>query len=364
MAQGQADNADESPLADPLTIAIRLAQRLVAGERASLLLPIDRSGELRIVAASNVPVWVVATARIPLGAPVAGAVAETRKPILVNGKRTTPVDRMRLYRTGSYLSVPVPLVNGTTGVLNVADPIGQEEFRPADLDTLRDFALYLAHDLAHASEESKLRRQVFLSREDERLRIARDLHDEFGHKLLSAILRLDSDLLNLSRDETAAREALKRARASLVETTNAIHDVAYMLTPQILEDLGLLAAIDGMINQNILHGPTITLTMQGTPRPLPKVTEVAIYRIIQEALTNIHKHARASEASLHLIFDELRVMIIVEDNGLGRGEDPNNTGTFGLGLRGMSERLALLEGFLTISNRDEGGVRLIAVLPG
>jgi signal transduction histidine kinase len=347
-----------------LAAAIRLARHLLHAERASLMLSHGGSGVLIVAAASGLPEKVIAQARVRLGDPVAGLVAQTHQPMLGNESAETRGGRTGIYRTGSYVSVPVPLGEGRYGVINVADPVNREVFQPPDLELLQDLALLVAHALSDAQGQQSLERRIIQAREDERRRVAQELHDETSHTLTAAIFRLDLDALHLADDPASARRAIELARAALVESAALLHGVAYALRPRILADLGLLPALRSLVAVAEEGGLLVTLEIDGVPPPMDEATDLAVFRVVQEALTNVRKHARATRAWVRLRFHARGLAVTVEDDGIGfAGAPAKSGGEAGLGLRGMRERVVVLGGDLAVDVRPQGGTRVIALFP-
>jgi signal transduction histidine kinase len=354
-----------------LATAVDLARRLVGCRRASLMLPDEGADELRIGAAAGLPRAVVARTRVRFGDPVSGLVAQTRQPLLVNGPQAGSFRRPARYHTGSYISVPVTRAGALWGVLNVADPIAGEGFGEEDLTTLQSLAAYIARDLEVPSIEQQVQQlqlRAIRAQEDERRRIARDLHDEAGHTLTAAIFRLDLDTVRLGAGVDADVAAtLERARGALRECAATLHGIAFALQPRILEDLGLLPALCSLLTQaQAGSAAKITLTSTGRERPLGAERELALFRVAQEALTNARKHAQASQVRVRLAFAPRRVTLTVADDGVGLpdGAGRGRPGAHsGLGLVGMRERIAVLGGQFRLDRPPGGGTRLVAQLP-
>jgi two-component system sensor histidine kinase UhpB len=340
----------------------RLACDLLRAERASLLLPEKDSRTLYIVAAKGIPASIVAETRIRRGESIAWLVAQRREALVVSAPKAIHPD---VYRTGSYISVPVQLDRRHVGVLNVSDPIGRDAFTDRDLATLLDLAALVAHNLSGSISQRELQREIVAAREDERQRIARELHDEAGHTLTAAIIQLDRDTRDSFTDPEKARSAVERAGTTLLETAVLIHDIAYSLYPRILEDLGLEAALRSICSRARALGLPATLTLTGLAQRLTSEVELAVFRVVQEALTNVQKHARATQAWVDLHFTADSLTITIEDDGVGFSHDaspaPHKQG--GLGLKGMNDRIAPLGGTCTVEQRSGQGVRVVASLP-
>ena len=363
---------DEQPA---LLSVIDLARRLTGSRRASLMLPDAEDRVLRVAAARGLPPVVPATARVRLGDPVAGLVAQTGRPVLGDGAGSVSPDRAPGYRTAAFISVPVPLPTAARGVLSVADPRRRARFRAEDLAALQQLAEHLARDLALAAarrqlgraeaEVQRLRAHLVAAQEAERGRIARDLHDEAGQALTAAIFRLDLEALQLSAGAGDARAALERAREALIECAAAQHRIAFGLRPRILEDLGLGAAVRSLMAQAREAGTLgVDLAIEGEERGLGEAVELAGFRVVQEGLTNVRKHSRARWAWVRLGYHADWLMVAVEDDGVGLGAAADTTDERPrLGLSGMRERVALLGGELEIGARPAGGTRLGARLP-
>lgn len=355
--------------------AVELARHLVGARRVSLLLPVDDPSELRIVASCGIPDEIVATARIQPGEGIAGLVMQTRQPLLVNGDR--PDLRLRAtvdYTTSSFISVPVLFEPYGCGVFNVADPVRGDAFSREDLARLQSLASLVARSLLAPRVESyrrdaqtqraHLHQQLLQAQETERGRLARDLHDEAGHTLATAIFRLDLEARRLA-PESAPAAALARAREALMTCANALHDLAFTLHPRILTDLGLVPALRSLIAQVAEMGHlTIDLTIdEPTPHLSPEMN-LAVFRVVQEALTNVRKHAATDRAWVVLSFADDQLQLCVEDRGVGLGAELlAGQSQITLGLGGMRERVELLGGTFSLTVGSAGGLIVSARLP-
>jgi signal transduction histidine kinase len=362
----------------PLSSVVEIARHLVKSRRASLMLPAGDPDQLQVAVASGLPAAVAAEARVRIGDPVSGLVAKNRQPLLVNEGRGVRVRRFTSHQTGSFISVPIPLEGAACGVLNVSDPVADATFDVDDLTALQSYAGQVANTLAFEAARQRLeqmqdavrqsRLQLIQAQEDERRRIARDLHDEAGHTLTAAIFRLDLEAMKLPRDFVEAHATLDRTRASLLDCAATLHNIAFALRPQILEDLGLSAALRSLTAQAMELGiERVDLTIDGREPPLDEATELAVFRMVQEALTNIRKHARARRAWVQLVFDPDQALLAIEDDGVGvaraGAEDEATRRRPSLGLRGLRDRIEALGGAFEMGPRAEGGTRLAARLP-
>ncbi|MDK9724635.1 MAG: response regulator [Sterolibacteriaceae bacterium MAG5] len=197
-------------------------------------------------------------------------------------------------------------------------------------------------------------------REEERSRIARELHDELGQSLTA--LRIDLGWLK-SRCATDAGAAERLAVAlGLVErTTEAVRRISEDLRPRMLDDLGLAAAVEHHVQQFAKRtGIACELTMNREEFELDGATATALYRIVQEALTNVARHADAGRIAVRIEATENDIGLVVEDDGRGMPADRGNN-TFG--LLGMQERVEMLAGRLRIGSAAGGGTRVEVRLP-
>lgn len=199
---------------------------------------------------------------------------------------------------------------------------------------------------------------------EERLRIARDVHDIVGHSIAAVTLQagLARDLFDESPSES--REALdvvvrtvRDAMADLKMTVGVLRSGApgsddWAPAPS-LSDVDKLVEVSGHL------GLSVTLSRSGEPRPLPGVVELSAYRIIQESLTNVVKHAGATSAAVGVHYGPTELIVEVTDNGRG----PGNTAGSGYGMVGMTERAAALGGKLSVGPGPTGGFRVRATIP-
>ncbi|MCP3715602.1 cache domain-containing protein [Paraburkholderia sp. CNPSo 3281] len=219
----------------------------------------------------------------------------------------------------------------------------------------------------HRSTDAKLKRlaqQVVESQEQERARLSRELHDGISQMLVSVKLLLESALARFERGETrvpAAEASLATGLSRLSDTLREVRSISHALRPSMLDDLGLAAALEQLTREMAEQtGIEIAFT-QAAPKPasrkapvpaLPDAVNTVLFRIAQEALTNIVRHAQAARAALTLEVAASGVTLGVADNGRGFDvahalADPRA----GLGLRNMRERLEALGGRLDITSQ-------------
>lgn len=243
----------------------------------------------------------------------------------------------------------------------LADVVLGERFQPAreQLQTATRFALYRGF---YAERESDAQRWESLARhaeEQERRRIGRELHDEAGQSLL--LLRLELEMLE-RKAPARLRPGLAGARATAERIVVELRRLVAALSPALLERLGLSAAIRQMTARVAgACGADVKLRIRGPADRLPMAAQEVVYRVAQEALQNIAKHARATAVNLSLDCTDKRVRLCVTDNGAGFVVDPARPA--GFGLPGMRERAGLLGGALEVRSAPGKGSSVILSLP-
>ncbi len=248
---------------------------------------------------------------------------------------------------------------------------GQEPFTWSDVDFLESLTNSTALALRNANllaeleaQRSQLRalaaRQVQLL-EEERRRIARELHDEAGQALVGIKLGLQVLAQRLPPEAIALREELDSLRRQVNQATARLRNIAQELRPPTLDELGLEAALQQCIlafrrrTQLAVHFDSLNLVQ------VPPAVETACYRIVQEALTNVAQHAQARQVWITLVCDGQRLHLAIRDDG--RGFDMKAVGTQGLGLIGMQERAKMLGGSLHIESTPGVGTAIQGVIP-
>ncbi len=213
-----------------------------------------------------------------------------------------------------------------------------------------------------AEEETQtLTGRLISAHEDERRRLARELHDDITQRL--AGLAIDATKLpggDLSASENDARRSIRRG---LVQLSEDVHDLSYRLHPSVLDDLGLVEALKAECNR-IARSETVQVDVEtdNLPKSLHGEVALCVYRVAQEALRNIARHAKASTVHLSLALKEGGLRLAVKDNG--RGFEPNlQIRRPSLGHASMRERIRLVGGKLNIQSTPGAGTTVIAWVP-
>jgi two-component system sensor histidine kinase UhpB len=199
-------------------------------------------------------------------------------------------------------------------------------------------------------------RMALAAQESERLRVAQELHDEVGQSLTAVLLQL----ARLTKRLPAAEQpALADTQATARESLEEVRRIARSLRPEALDDLGLLSALRVLAERVEQQGQIrVVTTLERELPPLDDDEELVIYRVAQEALTNVVRHAAASTAQLELVTTPDSILLAVRDDGHGLGG-----ATEGAGVRGMRERAVLVGGRLGWGGQDGGGTHLTLELP-
>jgi len=210
--------------------------------------------------------------------------------------------------------------------------------------------------------------QVTRAQEDERKRIARELHDDVSPSLLLLIQRLDRITSDAQpRLSQPLRKSLEDIHSQAIEALEGLRCCAQNLRPRILDDLGLVAALEWMAEDLAKNqGIDTDVEVMGVERTLPAETQLLLFRIAQEALNNTRRHAQASKAMVKLEFGDNKIKMTVSDNGKGfvLPERVGDLASIGkLGLAGMQERARLLGGTLDVKSELGKGTQVIAKVP-
>jgi signal transduction histidine kinase len=197
------------------------------------------------------------------------------------------------------------------------------------------------------------------TREEERTRIARELHDELGQELTAMNLALALTQQRFDRDPNCIKSNLVELDALLKRTHQTTRHIVTELRPPMLDTLGLSAALEWLARHTQRNGVLCALNAEGIEH-LSTETSAVTFRIVQEALTNVVRHAHASRADVTVVARARRLAITVSDDGIG---PPTADVPHGFGLLGIAERVTTLAGRLDLRARPGGGTTLAVTLP-
>lgn len=210
----------------------------------------------------------------------------------------------------------------------------------------------------------KLTLQLLRVQEEERRRISRDLHDDINQRL--ALLAMDIEAVGqqLSSSSDDVGRAVQEIQDRVVELSDVVRHLAYQLHPSILDDLGLPIALQRLVEdftaRSHIRG---SFEHKNISAAVPQEVASCLYRVIQESLSNVARHAEATQVDVELTRSQSELIVTITDNGVGFDSEQSGHGSHGLGLIGMKERVALVHGELLVSSAVGKGTRVqVAVL--
>ena len=278
----------------------------------------------------------------------------------------------------TLIRLPLTYQHQHVGTLLLARRAGEARFSSVDQKLLIDLARQASiavHAARMTADVQRSREHTVTAREEERRRLRRDLHDGLGPQLASQTLTLDAIAKMMRTDPDQAEALLRSVREQTQQAVGAIRELVYGLRPPALDDVGLDNAIRQVADRmpRVQGAPRIVVQTLDDVPALPAAVEVAAYRIAQEALTNVVKHARATECQVRLCLDEpepdargtrtaLRPRFFrleIADNGVGIAADRLP----GVGLQSMRERAEELGGRVSIEHNTDRGTCICAMLP-
>ncbi len=358
--------AEETDLDRLLTLVCRRLRELVGARLALIALPLP-GGELRIAAADGVDgsAGSLVGRRFMREHSKSGRVLERRQSTRVDSVLEDPeVDQEEARTLGIRTGLYVPLVarGRAIGTVALHDRLGRDSrFSDEDLRLAEIFAARaaVAVDVSERVARDTVRR-VIDAQELERRRLARELHDETGQALTSILLGLKS--IRTAASEHDAELAEANLRELVVQALQDVRNLAVELRPAALDDFGLVPALERLAT-TFAERSGIAAEVEASlgPERLPTGIETSLYRLVQEALTNVVKHAAATRVNIVLTRRDGGVSAVIEDDGLGFAtEEVRNDA---LGLVGLRERIALLGGTLSVESAPGKGTALFAYLP-
>jgi PAS domain S-box-containing protein len=223
--------------------------------------------------------------------------------------------------------------------------------------------LRISHKQLH-----NLSRHLESVREEERKKIARDLHDETSQVIASLNAHLEAAVGMLPDSKSKIKTILRRAESLSTRIYDGLQKLIYELRPSLLDDLGFIAAIRSLIENNLkAAGIKASFNAVGRVRTLPNDTETTLYRLIQEAVSNIVRHSQAKNADINIHFEERIIRVRIRDNGKGFNVEKainSRNGVSGFGLLGLKERAELAKGTFTIQSRPgNNGTEINIAIP-
>ncbi|MDD4859308.1 MAG: GAF domain-containing protein [Dehalococcoidales bacterium] len=325
------------------------------------------------------PGYVQSVCYLP-GEGIAGRVAASGKPILVedasNDPRVAYADLMDSEGLKAFASVPLRAKGKILGVLNIASH-SPRRFSREDIQLLEGIAAQVAiavenarlhREVQHKDEiRGELLREIFSIQEEERKRIARELHDETAQSLASLAASLEAVTSMVPAGKTMLKTQLNRLQKLSISALDEIHKLIYELRPSLLDDLGLVAAVRWLADNNLgSTGVAVNFRTAGRARRLPPKLETTLFRVVQEAINNIARHAGAKNAEIALTFRKGSIEVRIKDDGAGFDVEEaisSRDRPRGLGLLGMRERVEIFNGSFNIRSNLKGGTEINVKIP-
>jgi signal transduction histidine kinase len=323
---------------DPYAVISRLSRRLEAALAPKAVLP-------------TVVETIAQALKLPYAAILLKAGGEYRTAAAYGSPTTEPE------------TLPLVYQKEEIGRLVLSPRAPGEAFSPADHGLLEDLARQAevaVHAVGLTADLQRSRERLVATREEERRRLRRDLHDGLGAQLAGLNVQAGTLRRLIPRDPAAADELVVELRKELRSAIADIRRLVYDLRPPALDDLGLVEALRRLAERHNSEGEQLRVSVEA-PEDLPSLpaaVEVAVYRITQEALTNVARHARARNCVLRLALDEVVALEIVDD-GVGIPEERSA----GVGLSSMHERASELGGSCIVQSVPKGGTQVLVHLP-
>jgi signal transduction histidine kinase len=364
----------EGPGVEPLAAAVAVLIADATDTDACFVHVLDDAGRSLTLAGATPPFDIAGLVLSPLGVGITGWVASHHEAVvIVENKeadpRYRPIPVLRGSEFTSMASVPIASdLAGLVGVLNVHTRL-RREFTERDLRLLD----MIGRLVAGAVHQARLHRQligrerahemfveqVVAAQEAERQRLAADIHDGISQRLVSLSYHLDAADRTVADDPAYAAEQIVLARALADLTFEEARAAIGGLRPPVLDDLGLAGGLASLARSV----PDLEIVLELSEDRLPEHVEVALYRIAQEALQNVQKHAGAASVRLDFAVERGSARLVVRDDGAGFSPGVSASASGGYGLNSMAERAELVGGELTILSRPGSGTTVEAVVP-
>ncbi len=321
--------------------------------------------------------------RLTLGEGIAGKVAQNGRSILLEDisleQNAARPDLICMEGLKAFVSVPLRAKDNVLGVVNVGSHL-PHRFTKEDMHLLHSIGDQLGIAIEQAKLYKRLNdareryqmllRQAVTIQEQERRRVARELHDETSQDLTALALNLQavSEMMEMGNVEDAQIKAtLKRAHTIAVHASAEVTRLIRELRPTLLDTLGLPAAVHNLAENHLASkGISVSTEFEGMDRRLPPETELSLFRIAQEAIGNIVRHSEAKNATIKLECDADKCVLRVEDDGKGFDVSEITSideGGRGAGLFGMKERVTMVGGSCSCQSQPGQGTKVIARVP-
>ncbi len=366
-----------------LRIGLDNVLELINGTVGGILLLDEKTGKLYYRVQRGLSTRYTEGVRISVGEGLAGKVAQTGEAILIKDiSKEAPAANPDLLSTEGlkgFISIPLKVKDKVAGVMNIASHVAGR-FGPDDVSLLSSIGDYLGttieqerlyERLARVGERNRmLLRYALTAQEDERKRIARELHDETSQALTSVTLSLQA-IIGMAEikdiNDSEFMDKLRNTQAYAVRAGSDLVRLMKELRPTLLDELGMAAAINRYARNTLeSHNINVSTKFEGTDQRFAPEIEVTLFRIAQGAIGNILEHAEAKNVSIDLKCDAKECILEIKDDG--KGFDVSKLtrvepGGRGAGLFIMRERTSMLGGMGNVESSPGKGTRIIAKVP-
>jgi two-component system NarL family sensor kinase len=362
------------PEVEPLAAAVAALITQATATDVCFVHVLDDAGRSLTLAGATPPFdGQVGVVRLPIGSGVTGWVASHRAPaVIVEDKESDPryLPIPALHGTDFTSMASVPMATGPAGLVGVLNvhTVARREFTDRHIRLLVGIGGLVAGALHQARTHRRLiareraherfTEQAIAAQEAERRRLAGDIHDGISQRLVTLSYHLDALGHALHDHPAEAAEQLRLSRGLVDLTLDEARAAIGGLRPPVLDDLGLAGGLASLARSL----PGVDVHLELADERLPEHVEIALYRIAQECLQNILKHAGASTARLEFQVTPARARLAVSDDGVGFESGGDDGGT-GYGMRSMTERAELVGGSLHVVSRPGSGTTVTATVP-
>jgi len=366
-----------------LNVALDSVLQIVNGTIGGILLIDERTGTLSYRVYRGLSYQYAQDMRLKIGEGIAGRVAQSGKSVLLedisSDQSAASPDLVTMEGLKAFISVPLRAKDTVLGVLNVASRLPRH-FTKGDMHLLHAIGDQVGVAIEEAELYDRLRkerqnyqrlaRQLFMANEEERARVARELHDETSQSLTGLSLNMQA-LLSIAKNsdfgDAAFKAKLEKAYNITLQLGSEINKIMKSLRPTALDSLGLGPAVHQYAENRLQAvGINVSLKQTGMEQRLPKEVEFALYRIAQGAISNIAWHSKAKNALINLRQTSDEFLMEIEDDGMGFDASKPiqvDENTHGRGLLSMKERANLLGGTCDIQSQPGKGTKITVKMP-
>ncbi len=349
---------------------LEIAEGLIGADCGFIALFDPATKQLRYPYLHNLP-QSLTNVSVLEGEGVAGEAMAAVSPVSIPDYQNYPnaVPAFRDAGLSSVVAVPIVSVNRSFGALGVGSLQEAKRFSSTEVSSLAGVGRQAGIAIDNARLYENMRyytRQTTRAQEDERKRIAREAHDETAQILVALSRRLDALMAWPELPSAAFRERLEGIRGLTTDALQSVRRFSQDLRPPVLDDLGFVAAVRGLTRNLVEAGIEAKVQVSGVPYRLSPEDELMLFRIAQECLNNIRRHADASEAMVKVSFERKKVRMTIEDDGIGfdaPDEFVDLVASGKLGLIGMHERARILGGTFRIDSTPGRGTRVLIDTP-